>query len=136
MKRKWKLILFILCLVIICGVLAYGILSYHDYYLLRNSACYCSESGVGLGGGTTPELSAYMRLEANPFARRIFIELERNGTSAAKAYAIVALKKLDPVYTEELAQKYKMSQETTTFISGCIASNVKLSELFDNNNCK
>ena len=127
MKRK--LIVIILIAAILCGALAYGILAYRDYTLLRDSAFF-ADGPIGFAGEDPPYVHAYRRLRANPFAVHIFRALARNGTSAASAYAIMALRELDPEYANELIEEYKIGGQTFETRAGCLVVTVDMNEFF------
>lgn len=62
----------------------------------------------------------------------LFKNLEQNGTSTAKVYAIKALEQIDYEYYCKLFQKHADNNETAIAMSGCIIYEIKLCELFGN----
>ena len=129
MSRKKRLPAFIILSFAVASLLTYGILTYHDFILVSNSAYY-ADGPTGYAGTIPPALHAFNRLKANPFAEYIFKRIEMNGTSPAKAYAIMALKDLDPEYADNLIEKYRVNRETVEVYFGCLVGSVDLSELF------
>ena len=128
MRKKIFLIIF---LVAVCSLFIYSVsTTYRDYVIIRDSHTV-AYGGVGPGGGAPDTVYADRGLRANPLAVYIYKELERNGTSAAKVYAINALKELAPNYVKKLTEKYRSSSESATTQSGCLLGRIRLCELFD-----
>jgi len=126
-QRKKKLLLIVF---LISFLFAYEGIAYRDYLVLNNSE-YFTDGYVGYIAWTPPTVYAYKRLRINPFAGIIFKQLERTGTSSAKAYAIVALKDLDPLYAIKLKEKYRIHREEIEARGGCIVYYFDLYELFE-----
>lgn len=61
---------------------------------------------------------------------RLFRELDRSGTVAAKIYALDGLRRTDPATFAELAQTtFFTSPEPVEFVSGCVAREEGVSTL-------
>ena len=130
MKNKKSFVLTISSILFILVIITYGIITFHDYMLLKNSGFF-ADGPVGYAAQIPPTVHAYKRLRANPFAEHIFKNLEKNGTNSAKAYAIIALKDLNPKYAKELQEKYAIDRITIDYFGGCIISPLDLDEIFE-----
>ena len=130
MTHKKKTVLTAIVAVVVCGLLSGVLLIYHDYIILRDSAFY-ADGPVGFVGEIPSTVKAYNRLVMIPFAEHIFRKLEISGTNSAKAYAITALREIDPIYASVLLDKYANSEETTSVFYDCIGYDVLLKDFFD-----
>ena len=130
LKNKKKVLLIISIILFICVIVTYGITTFRDYMVLKNSDFF-TDGPIGFTAQIPPTVPAYKRLKANPFAEYIFKQLEKNGTNSAKAYAIIALKDLNPKYVKELQEKYNINRETTRAQGGCIIYTLDLYKIFE-----
>ena len=100
-----------------------------DYIFLKNAEFF-ADRGVSYDGHTPDEIYAWRRLFEKDNALDYFYKLESEANNEGKLYALCGLYYLDYHNYPYLMEKYRLTDETVTYFSGCIWSeNYSIREL-------
>lgn len=90
-----------------------------DYLCIKN-AMFFAESGVGYAGEIPDEIYAFGRLIKKENALDYFYKLESEADNEGKLYALCGIYYLDYNNYYYLMEKYGSSEETVSYMAGCI----------------
>ena len=144
-KIKDKTVLIPIFLLIIClGIIAFpygrlpantmvdgNIINTSEYNCLKNASIF-TDGPTGAGGSKSAEIEAFEALLKNPFARNIFLELEKEATNEGKLYALCGLCHLDKPIFNNLISKYQFVDEYVECMGGCMRYKEKMSKIIKN----
>jgi hypothetical protein len=91
---------------------------------------------VGIGGVEPPESKALRALASRPAGGRAFKYLLLTGTPAGKLYALVGLRRTNPVFFRIAVQPFRIWPGDVETLFGCLGQTVAVRELVESRGVK
>lgn len=99
-----------------------------NYAILRNQDMFTTWN-VGIGGVTPKHMYAYRCIKKDENAAMIFESLIENSTLVGQLYGLRGLSEVDPERYKELKIRYEFNDEFVRYMSGCVVSYRKASDM-------